>query len=259
MFKVTPLSVLNDSYVWFLHDPNSNQVAAVDPGDGCKVLEFVKREGLNLTKVLVTHHHLDHVQGIEQIEEFQHVAVYGPKHSPFKGITTELCDGDEIDLFGNKVTIISAEGHTLDHIMFLTDGSGPQLFCGDTLFSAGCGRLFEGSPDQMFATLNKIKNLPIDTLIYPAHEYSCVNLGFAKLVEPSNIRIDNIKKDYAKRLDHGLPTLPTSVGLELQINPFLRTGESSITDSLNTKFKYHISSELMAFTLLREWRDGFAG
>lgn len=257
MLKITPLAVLDDNYIWIIQDPNSNNVAVVDPGDGTAVSCYLKENHLHLNSIFITHHHLDHTQGISELATRYRPTIFGPKNSKVEGITNAVANGDKINLFDHNVNVIAAPGHTLDHLLFLLESKTLHLFCGDTLFSAGCGKLFEGTPQQMFNTLQKIKKLPINTYIYPAHEYSLANLKFAKEVEPDNREVTRIYEEYSCKVNAGQPTLPSNIQTELLINPFLRTGKPEITNSIRNRNNEKIETEIQVFTALRSWKDSY--
>ncbi|MGY8872313.1 MAG: hydroxyacylglutathione hydrolase [Pseudomonadales bacterium] len=257
MLKITPLPILQDNYVWLIQDPKSNQVAAVDPGDGPAVIHYLEENNLTLNAILITHNHPDHVEGVPELIANYQPKVFGPKISYVKYITNPVREGDEVNIFGYKFKILDAPGHTLDHILYFVDGILPFLFCGDTLFSAGCGKLFEGSPKQMFNTLQKIKSLPKSTLIYPAHEYSIMNLDFAKEVEPRNSDIFRIYKKYSLKLNSGQSTLPSSIETELLINPFLRTDKPEVIVAAEKRLNRNIEMEETTFSTLRMWKDSY--
>ncbi|SIS55043.1 hydroxyacylglutathione hydrolase [Neptunomonas antarctica] len=257
MLKVTPLAVLQDNYIWLIQDTNSDSVAVVDPGDGATVHAYLEKHNLTLSNIFITHHHLDHTQGIPELVSHYRPTVFGPRDSEVEGITHFIGEGDEISLFGHKVNVIAAPGHTLDHLLYLIDSKIFHLFCGDTLFSAGCGKLLEGTPQEMFHTLQKIKKLPTNTLIYPAHEYSMSNLKFAKKVEPSNADITRIYQIYSNKVNSGQSTLPSDIQTELLINPFLRTNNSEIVNAIEKRYSTNIETEIQTFTALRAWKDSY--
>jgi len=255
MIEVVPVPSFNDNYIWLLRTNNSNTVAVVDPGDAEPVLEVLKQNKLKLAAILITHHHWDHVNGISQLlEHAAEALVYGPSNSPVNAITNRLKESDTFDLPGvlDQCSVIETPGHTLDHISYLI---GNHLFCGDTLFSAGCGRLFEGSPQQMLASLNKLARLPINTNMYPAHEYTLANLQFADLADANNPAIAQ-RISQAKQLrQQNLPTVPSSLELELATNPFLRCETKGIKLSVEQHIKSKLSTPLDVFTELRLWKD----
>mgnify|MGYP001325965893 CR=1 FL=1 len=257
MFHVTAIPAFNDNYIWALSIPESRDIAVVDPGDAAAVNDYLARNQLNLTTILITHHHQDHTGGVNQLVDEHQAAVYGPANTPFPGIQQPLHSGDSITLFGQKLQIQEVPGHTLDHISYFQEGDTPQLLCGDTLFLAGCGRLFEGSPAQMLAAMRYFKQLPDDTQVYCTHEYSLANLAFAAAVEPANSDIQNCISHCQTLRQQDSPTLPTSIGAEKQINPFLRTAENSVIKAAEQFSGHKLLSETDVFAAIREWKNQF--
>ncbi|WP_027856474.1 hydroxyacylglutathione hydrolase [Marinobacterium jannaschii] len=256
MLKIVPIAAFSDNYIWLIHDDTT--AAAVDPGDGLATQAYLNEHNLQLTHILVTHDHADHVGGIEYLKDHYNLRVLGPIDSKLTLLDDRLNDGDQFNLFETVFEVMSAKGHTQEHIMFFnTDSKNPVLFSGDVLFSGGCGRIFEGTSADMFASLSKIKALPQDTAIYPAHEYSLSNLEFAAFVEPDNKRIEETKTAYQRKLAQSTPTLPTTLALELDINPFLRTDIPSIQQIIHITQDKNIHDEQNIFAALRRMKDEF--
>lgn len=256
MLKIVPIATFSDNYIWLIH--NDTTAAAIDPGDGLATHTYLNKHNLQLTHILVTHDHADHVGGIKYLKDHYDLKVLGPIESKLTILDSRLNDGDQVTLFNTDFRVVSAKGHTQEHIMFFnTDPKNPVLFSGDVLFSGGCGRIFEGTPADMFASLRRIKTLPLDTAIYPAHEYSLSNLEFAAVVEPDNKRIRETQKVYEQKLAQSTPTLPTTLALELEINPFLRTDSPSILQTLSNTQDGNIQDEQDVFTVLRRMKDEF--
>ncbi len=259
MFQVTPIPAFNDNYIWLLADPHSNRVAVVDPGDADPVLKYLQQHGLTLAAILITHHHQDHTGGVARLLETFTVPVYGPRPSPFGGIDKPLQDSDSLELFGQCLQVREVPAHTLDHISYYCaperNGDAPQLFCGDTLFLAGCGRLFEGNALQLQQAMDYFAGLPDTTEVYCTHEYSLANLAFAEAVEPDNDHIQTAIRQCQALRAKGTPTLPSHIGTEKKINPFMRTR----IDSVKTSASQHAGSaletpaEIMAE--LRQWKN----
>lgn len=257
MFNITPIPAFNDNYIWALASPGSNEVAVIDPGDADKVNQYLKKNGLQLSAILITHHHDDHTGGVNQLKSEHNATVYGPHNSPFEGLEVTLKQGDQVELFGQSLQVHEVPGHTLDHISYYLDGTQPQLFCGDTLFLAGCGRLFEGSAEQMHKAMEYFRSLPDITKIYCTHEYSLANLAFAAAVEPSSSAIQAATIQCNQLRQAGKPTLPTDIATEKQINPFLRYGETTVKQSAEQFSNTSLATEVAVFGAIREWKNSF--
>jgi len=261
MVQVKAIKAFSDNYIWCLSDPTSSQAWVVDPGQAEPVLTYLNQAGLTLAGILVTHHHYDHTDGVAALcEKFVGIDVYGPHNSPFKGITKPLMDADKIAVLGTEFSIITTPGHTLDHICYIH----PALaFTGDTLFSGGCGRLFEGTAEQMYHSFNKLKALPHDCKIYCTHEYTQANLAFALAVEPDNQDLLNYSHWVDEQRNNDLITLPSTLGQELKINPFMRSELPGITTLLPAQFKglrknsAQKTEPWQNFAGLRTWKDHF--
>jgi hydroxyacylglutathione hydrolase len=218
---VTPLPAFNDNYLWLL--TRGREAAVVDPGDAAPVRRALDRHNLRLTAILVTHHHGDHVGGVLDLKSRTGATVFGPAGEDIQGLDVRVCDGEHIDVLDTDFRIIDVPGHTAGHIAYFAAGhSPPLLFCGDTLFACGCGRLFEGTAQQMLASLDALAALPASTRVHCAHEYTLSNIRFALTVEPGNVALrERAARDEATR-QRGEPTVPSTIGLELATNPFLR-------------------------------------
>jgi hydroxyacylglutathione hydrolase len=261
---VLAVPAFDDNYLWIIHD--GRHAAVVDPGDAVPVLAALQAEGLTLAAILLTHHHADHVGGVVELarsavsDEFPAIPVYGParEQSRIKGMTVPLHGNDEVKIpsLGLSLQVIDVPGHTLGHIAYYS----PQeqlVFCGDTLFAGGCGRLFEGTPAQMVESLAKLSSLPGETRVYCAHEYTLSNLKFAAEVEPGNAELSTrIQRERAKR-DQGEATVPTSIALERATNPFLRAKEKEIQESLQKAGRLAELNEVSSFAALREWKNTY--
>ena len=262
MTKVLPVRAFQDNYIWLIAGgkPSSagTPVAIVDPGDADPVLEIVHTQNLLPVAVLCTHHHGDHVGGVADILMHFPVPVYGPAHERIQTVTQPLHDGDKVDIpqLGLSFIVFEIPGHTAGHIAFY----GQQmLFCGDTLFSAGCGRLFEGTAEQMRASLNRLAALPGDTAVYCGHEYTLANLRFALTVEPDNADIRSYLEQVKKLRTKDLPTLPSNIGQEHRINPFFHTAKLSVREAVEGWSGHSQPTEIAVFATLRRWKDGFNG
>lgn len=256
MFTVTPIPAFNDNYIWALQT-NSDDIVVVDPGDANAVLTYLTSKQLNLAAILITHHHQDHTGGVKTLVEQYGIEAYGPANSPYRGISKPLNDGDSISILGETLTISAVPGHTLDHISYYNGEGDGQLFCGDTLFLAGCGRLFEGTASQMLTAMQLFKSLPGSTAIYCTHEYSLANLAFAAAVEPENADIAKATTTCKELRQANRPTLPSKLATELRINPFMRTNTDSVKHAANQFSGQVLPSEQQVFAAIREWKNQF--
>lgn len=257
MLNIQPIEAFSDNYIWLLADAETDSAFVVDPGDAAPVIARLEELGLTLAGVLITHHHFDHVGGLATLRERYQPIVYGPDNPAIDGIDQVLKQGDNIAVFGAPFSIIEVPGHTLDHIAYFHDGDDPVLFCGDTLFAGGCGRLFEGNPPMMLNSLEALAVLPTNTRVYCAHEYTLANLAFARAVEPDNTalaeRVDAAESTRAR----GEPTVPSNIGLELATNPFLRCGKDELREALANQGRLEGTSPTEVFTTVRGWKDDF--
>ena len=254
MINIEPIKAFNDNYIW-LATTNEGSIV-IDPGEAHKTIKYLKENDLNLDAILITHHHFDHTGGIEDMLKFRNVDVYGPVNN-IPSINKQLRDGDLFSVIGIDFKIIEIPGHTLDHIAFFSENNGnPVLFCGDTLFSSGCGRVFEGTFEQMHESILKLKSLPANTKIYSGHEYTQSNLKFAMEVEPLNQKLISRYNDVQDLLNKGIPTLPTTLELELEVNPFLRCHAREVQNSVVKQFNTS-NHEDEIFKALRQWKDNF--
>jgi hydroxyacylglutathione hydrolase len=253
------LPALNDNYIWFLH--NGRSAVVVDPGDAAPVLKALETHRLQLEAILVTHHHRDHTGGIEALRPHLVGTVYAPVSSKILGCCERVKNGDIVHCLELSFEVMEVPGHTLDHIAYYqaasprTDGKG-RVFCGDTLFSAGCGFLFEGTPAQMLASLHRLNALPETTEVCCTHEYTLKNLAFAAAVEPKNHRIETEKNRCFALRQASQPTLPSTIGKERLINPFLRTAEPDVVSAALRQGASSTASEAV-FAALREWKNHF--
>jgi len=259
----TPAAVLTvpafkDNYLWLIHD--GSHAAVVDPGDAEPILAALDEHGLSLTAILLTHHHADHIGGVAELLRRYDVPVFGPRHDGIAAVTVPLGQDDTVQVPGLNIrlSVLDVPGHTRGHIAYVREGREPWLFCGDTLFGAGCGRLFEGTPAQMFDSLGKLAALPEETRVFCAHEYTMSNLRFAAAVEPGNAALQDRIADATAKRARGEPTIPSSIGLERATNPFLRGDQPEIAAQLDAAGKLGTDHRPVAvFTALREWKNTF--
>ena len=253
-----PLPAFNDNYLWLLHD--GRQAIVVDPGDDQPVLHALQTHGLQLHAILVTHHHADHVGGVNALRLATGAQVYGPAGEDIPEPLQRMSEGDAIELLGLRFEVLDVPGHTAGHIAWYCSNvdDSPVLFCGDTLFSAGCGRLFEGTPAQMLASLDKLSALPGNTRVCCAHEYTLSNLRFARAVEPGNVDVQHHQQHCEALRLQQRPTLPSTIEVERAINPFLRSRQPSVRQTLLARAGTPIASDdASLFAALRQWKNEF--
>ena len=258
---ILALPAFRDNYIWMIHDTRSAVV--VDPGDADVVLAAcaeggVQPQGLQLAGILVTHHHPDHTGGLAALLRHAPVPVWGPAAEDIAEVSQGVADGDEVVLQAPalRLRVIEVPGHTLGHVAYHAERER-LLLCGDTLFSAGCGRLFEGTPAQMVHSLQRLAALPADTQVLCAHEYTLSNLQFARHVEPGNPAIESYQAWCEQRRGQRLPTLPSTIGREGQVNPFLRGDRAAIREKLEQQWGRAPADGVEAFAMLRQWKDDF--
>jgi len=254
MLNIIPIPAFNDNYIWMLHD--NQYVMVVDPGDAAPVLAYLNLHKLKLAAILCTHHHNDHVGGVSKLIELYNVPVYGPRLENIPSVTHKLGDGDVIEIpeFKINLSVLDIPGHTLGHIAYLGVGS---VFCGDTLFACGCGRLFEGTAAQLLQSLQRLARLPDETKVYCGHEYTEANILFALVCEPDNARLKQRQADVQTLRASGYPTLPSTIGLEKATNPFLRCAEPSVIATTLRMTQIKESNEISIFTALRTLKNNF--
>lgn len=257
MLQVSAIKAFSDNYIWLIRGLNDpTLVAVVDPGDAAPVLGYLNANGLKLAAILVTHHHPDHIGGVDDLLARHPVPVFGPARETIPGHPTPLQEGDRVELPGMGIAfdVFDVPGHTAGHIAYYGHGA---LFCGDTLFSGGCGRLFEGTPEQMSASLTKLAALDPVTRIYCTHEYTVANLRFAQAVEPGNSDIAAYMAECQRRLEIGEPTLPSRLDLEHKVNPFLRCDRQTVKQAAEAQAGRELDSTVAVFAAVRKWKDGF--
>jgi hydroxyacylglutathione hydrolase len=251
MFDVSFIPAFKDNYIWLL--TRGRRAVVVDPGDAAPVEARLVAEGLNLEAILVTHHHADHQGGVAALAARWKAAVYAPAAESITGCTHPLSGGERITILDAPIDVMAVPGHTLGHLAYAAPG---MLFCGDTLFGAGCGRLFEGTPAQMAASLARLAELPDDTAVYCAHEYTALNLGFARVVEPDNPALAARVARVAAQRAAGLPSVPSTLAEEKATNPFLRCDEPSVVAAALAHGAVDRSNTAV-FAAIRGWRNAF--
>ncbi len=252
--QVTAIPAFADNYLWLIHD--GQHAAVVDPGDAAPIEAALASLNLKLDAILLTHHHADHAGGVPALLAQRQIPVYGPARERIAGITVPLSGGDRVDLPALDLTlaVLDVPGHTAGHIAYVAHDQH-WLFCGDTLFAGGCGRLFEGTPEQMSASLAQLAALPDDTKVYCAHEYTVSNMRFAVAAEPGNPDVTARLEHEQQRRARGEATVPSTIGVEKRTNPFLRCREPGVLASLHAEGRLSGNDPVAAFAALREWKN----
>ncbi|GDX59988.1 hydroxyacylglutathione hydrolase [Nitrosomonadaceae bacterium] len=254
MLNIVPVRAFTDNYIWIIH--NHRHAAVVDPGDAVPVLDFLRHEDLQLVAILNTHHHNDHVGGNAALLKEFSVPVYGPAQESIPTVTHPLSEGDSVHLveLALALKVIDIPGHTAGHIAYY---GANLLFCGDTLFACGCGRLFEGTAQQMYSSLQKLAILPDATQVYCGHEYTLANIHFAKAVEPGNPALSKLESEMKSLLAQGIPTLPSTIIRENATNPFLRCNQLEIIQSAGSYVGSSLTDPVSIFAAIRNWKNDF--
>ncbi|NOY71626.1 MAG: hydroxyacylglutathione hydrolase [Gammaproteobacteria bacterium] len=256
MLQVKAIPIFDDNYCWLLSDKKTKTVIVVDPGEATPVLSVLSQQQHTLSAIFITHRHRDHVAGIGALLEYFNVPVYGPKQEDITGVNHKVKEQDEITITGfpHKFKVFDVPGHTRGHVAYYTENS---LFCGDTLFSGGCGRLSESTPAQMLTSIKKLIRLPADTNMYCAHEYTADNLIFAATVESENVEIQKRIKTVARLRAAQLPTLPSTLQVELETNPFVRCHTPIVKAAAERYANRVLKTEVAVFSVIRHWKDVF--
>jgi hydroxyacylglutathione hydrolase len=255
MNNIFAIPAFSDNYIWCVHD--TKHAIVVDPGDANPVIRALEEKQLTLTSILITHHHHDHTGGIKDlVNAYPSIKVYGPKNPRIEGIDLRLTEGDSLSLSNPTLdlSVLETPGHTMDHIVFYND---ELLFCGDTLFSAGCGRMFEGTPEVFYHSLQKLAHLPEQIKVYCTHEYTLANLAFAAHVDPENTVLQDYQSWATTQRANEQITLPSSIAEQKKINPFLRCNNKNIKQNIESFMNLSADSEVEVFAALRSCKDNF--
>ena len=257
MIIIDALPAFSDNYIWLLQDTEQQRCAVVDPGDAAPVEAWLAANpGWQLSDILITHHHFDHVGGIERLKTITGARVLGPANENIPGRDLALRDGDQAEVLGHHFDIYEVPGHTLGHIAYIQPEQH-WLFCGDTLFAGGCGRLFEGTPEQMHSSLSRLAALAEQTQVFCTHEYTLSNLRFAAAVEPSNAEIQDRLTQVSQWRETGKISLPSTIALERTTNPFLRCAQPLVGARIAEREGPASRSPAEVFAALRAWKDHF--
>tara|TARA_R110000868_G_scaffold8205_3_gene42632 strand:+ start:219736 stop:220500 length:765 start_codon:yes stop_codon:yes gene_type:complete len=254
MTDIIPIPALSDNYIWLLR--KGQHATVVDPGEAQPVVDYLDTNGLELNNILITHHHADHTAGVAKLKQIYGCHVYGPNNPTLAMIDTAVSESSRVDLpeLDLHFDVLEIPAHTLDHIAY---ANAEMVFCGDTLFAAGCGRVFEGTHEQMLNALNKLSQLPDTTKIYCGHEYTLSNLAFAQTVEPNNSDIQARIIGVQQLRDSNQPSLPSHIGIEKLTNPFLRSEVPELMQYAQQQTDQSLDTALDVFTIIRQCKDNF--
>lgn len=257
MLNVHPIRAFSDNYIWIIH--NQTHAAVIDPGIASSVIEYLQSKKLQLSAILITHHHHDHTGGNAELLQTFDVPVYGPYNESIATVSHSLREGDQVNLeeMSLRLMVLDTPGHTRGHIAYYGSNPFNMVFCGDTLFACGCGRVFEGTAQQMYQSLQKLSQLPSDTLIFCTHEYTLRNIQFAKVVDPKNAKLINFEIAAQELRNRNIPTIPTTLILERKINPFIRCEQQEIINNVQNYSGKSLPDPIEVFTVLREWKNNF--
>jgi len=254
MLNIVPIPALKDNYIWLIIDSASSGCWIIDPGDAKPVLHALQTQSLHPMGILLTHHHADHTAGVKELLKNHTMPVFGSTQETIPSVTHLLNGEENIRIANREFKVLAIPGHTHGHLAYYSEG---LLFCGDTLFTGGCGRVFEGTMAQMYTSLQRLAALPAATNIYCGHEYTAANLVFAKVVEPENRDLQQRIQDTHQLRERGLPTVPSTLALEKATNPFLRCGEMAVKEAAERYYGQRLDTPEAVFGALREWKNGF--
>lgn len=254
MINVFPVRALRDNYIWIIH--NQHLAIIIDPGDAEPVLNWLKQQKLQPVAILCTHHHHDHTSGISALVQNFKIPVYGPANEKIPELTHPLSEGSILKFpeLSLEFAVLDIPGHTAGHIAYYNHD---WLFCGDTLFACGCGRIFEGNAQQMSDSLQKLANLPDKTLVYCSHEYTLDNIRFARIIDPDNPELIKLENRAEEKLARNEPTLPSSLAMEKATNPFLRCDQPAIIQGARLHARRNLTDPVSIFATIRDWKNHF--
>jgi len=256
-YEIVPLRAFSDNYIWTIRD--HSHAIVVDPGDAGPVHAYLSREKLELAAIVITHHHADHIGGVRELLSGRAIPVYGPHDPRVPDASQRLHEGESVTMphFGLRFTVLEVPGHTSSHIAYYSSDDGGVLFCGDTLFAAGCGRLFEGTPAQMHGSLGKFMHLPDTTRVYCTHEYTLSNIRFARAADPANQALMDWEARAKAMREVDVPTVPTTIALERATNPFVRCSEPGVIATASQHAGQPLSDPVSVLAAIREWKNNF--
>ncbi len=259
MSLIITVAAFSDNYIWLLLRDGADGVLVVDPGDAAPVERALAQCGAPLRGILLTHHHPDHVGGVDALLTRWDVPVFGPRNNAVASISHRVAEGDSVPWPGGDFQVLETPGHTMDHIAYYSEppGAAPTLFCGDTLFAGGCGRLFEGDAATMRRSMGKLRELPPDTDVYCAHEYTAANLRFARAVEPGNAALSARCAAVSDARASGQATVPSRLAEELETNPFMRWQATAVRRAASMRLGREPVDSDEVFATIRSWKDSF--
>ncbi|GAA0313683.1 hydroxyacylglutathione hydrolase [Psychrobacter aestuarii] len=256
--RIQPVNALKDNYIWIIINDSNGQAIIIDPGEAAPVINYLTEQSLEPIAIWITHRHYDHVDGVAELQEtYPMIHVVAHSEHPVTADQT-IKDGSTVNAWGRTAQVWGTEGHTEHHVSYILDVDGrAHCFCGDTLFSGGCGRILSGTAEMLYNSLSRLSELPDDALLYPAHEYTAANLRFGRTIEPENAAIQQALIDATEKTEQHIPTLPVTVAHEQAINVFLRTDEDSVIAGVEAKTQLPDTRPVTVFAALRALKDNF--